>query len=65
MKHLDVYARRDVQLAPYLLRDIDIEYKRKCRKVSFIIWIAVLTLSDLFNGKLENEQIHYMKMYSA
>lgn len=41
MMHLDVYARRDPQLVPYLLREVDIEYKRKCRKVAFAFWLAV------------------------
>ncbi len=60
MKHLDVYARRDVQLAPYLLREVDIEYKRKCQKVSFCLWLALTVAMGLFSMQLYGEQVEVM-----
>jgi hypothetical protein len=60
MKHLDVYARRDVQLAPYLLREVDIEYKRKCNKVSFCFWLAMLVALTLYDMQLQSEALVVM-----
>ncbi|EAN94468.1 hypothetical protein C3747_385g47c [Trypanosoma cruzi] len=64
MKHLDLYARRDPQLAPYLLREVDIEYKRKCRKVSFCIWMCVFTVVTAFQMRMQGEQLHYLRLYA-
>lgn len=65
MKHLDLYARRDVQLAPYLLREVDIEYKRKCRKVNFLVWLAICTVTIALQTRLQGETLHYMRLYSS
>ncbi|KAG8347783.1 hypothetical protein ERJ75_000537700 [Trypanosoma vivax] len=64
MKHLDLYARRDPQLAPYLLREVDIEYKRKCRKVSFCVWVTIFTIVLTFQIRMQGEQLHYMRLYA-
>ncbi|ESL10126.1 hypothetical protein TRSC58_02145 [Trypanosoma rangeli SC58] len=64
MKHLDLYARRDPQLAPYLLREVDIEYKRKCRKVSFCIWMCIFTVVTAFQIHMQGEQLHYLRLYA-
>lgn len=63
MKHLDLYARRDPQLAPYLLREVDIEWKRTCRKVGFVVWVAIATALLLFDQRLSSEALHYLKAY--
>ena len=60
MKHLDVYARRDPQLAPYLLREVDIEYKRKCYKASFCWWLAFAVSVMLFQSQLQAEQVEVL-----
>ncbi|EPY27797.1 hypothetical protein STCU_05541 [Strigomonas culicis] len=65
MKHLDIYARRDPQLAPYLLREIDIEYKRKCRKVQFLLWVVVFTLTVALQTRMQGETLHYMRLYAT
>ncbi|CCW70452.1 unnamed protein product [Phytomonas sp. Hart1] len=65
MIHLDIYARRDPQLAPYLLQEIDIEYKRKCRKVNFLIWLLTFTLVVAFQTRLQGETLHYMQLYAS
>ncbi|RNF03705.1 hypothetical protein TraAM80_05689 [Trypanosoma rangeli] len=64
MKHLDLYARRDPQLAPYLLREVDIEYKRKCHKVSFCIWMCIFTIVTAFQMRMQGEQLHYLRLYA-
>ena len=64
MKHLDLYARRDPQLAPYILREVDIEYKRKCRKVNFCFWMAMCTLAAFYNNRMSAETIYFMKRYA-
>jgi len=64
MKHLDVYARRDPQLAPYLLREVDIEYKRKCQKVNFCFWLTIGVAVSLFNTALYCEQIAILIAYA-
>ncbi|RNF10852.1 uncharacterized protein Tco025E_06727 [Trypanosoma conorhini] len=64
MKHLDLYARRDPQLAPYLLREVDIEYKRKCRKVSFCIWMCIFTVVTAFQIRMQGDQLHYLRLYA-
>ncbi|ORC83412.1 uncharacterized protein TM35_000721150 [Trypanosoma theileri] len=64
MKHLDLYARRDPQLAPYLLREVDIEYKRKCRKVSFCLWVCIFTIVTTFQMRMQGEQLHYLRLYA-
>lgn len=65
MKHLDLYARRDVQLAPYLLREVDIEYKRKCRKVSFLVWVVIFTVAVAWQTRMQGEALHYMRLYAS
>lgn len=65
MKHLDVYARRDVQLAPYLLREVDIEFKRKCRKVQFLVWMALFTVAICLQMRLQGETLHFMRLYAG
>ncbi|CCW63607.1 unnamed protein product [Phytomonas sp. EM1] len=65
MIHLDIYARRDPQLAPYLFREIDIEYKRKCRKVIFLFWLVTLTLVIALQTRLQGETLHYMHSYAC
>ncbi|AYU80134.1 hypothetical protein conserved [Leishmania donovani] len=65
MKHLDLYARRDPQLAPYLLREVDIEYKRKCRKVSFLVWVVVFTVAVAWQTRMQGETLHYMRLYAS
>jgi hypothetical protein len=64
MSHLDLYARRDPQLAPYLLREIDIEYKRKCRKVNFVFWIAMCTTALLYDQRVSAEAVFYLREYA-
>lgn len=64
MKHLDLYARRDPQLAPYLLREVDIEYKRKCRKVTFLVWVIVFTVAIAWQTRMQGEALHYMRLYA-
>jgi hypothetical protein len=64
MTHLDLYARRDAQLAPYLLREIDIEYKRKCRKVNFVIWTALCTCAMLYDQRANAEAVYYLREYA-
>jgi hypothetical protein len=64
MKHLDIYARRDPQLAPYLLREVDIEYKRKCRKVNFVFWWSVLVALILLQSRESLECAFYLKHYT-
>ncbi|KEG10192.1 hypothetical protein DQ04_04061020 [Trypanosoma grayi] len=64
MKHLDLYARRDPQLAPYLLREVDIEYKRKCRKVSFCCWMCIFTIVTAVQMRMQSEQLHYLRLYA-
>eukprot|EP00742_Colponemidia_sp_Colp-10_P024445 GILJ01029342.1.p1 GENE.GILJ01029342.1~~GILJ01029342.1.p1 ORF type:complete len:141 (+),score=10.75 GILJ01029342.1:38-460(+) len=64
MKHLDLYARRDPQLVPYLLREVDIEFKRKCRKVNFCFWLGVCTVLLLYQQRVMTETIHYLKGYA-
>lgn len=63
MKHLDIYARRDPQLAPYLLREVDIEYKRQGRKVTFVLWVALCTVVTAVHLRIQSEELHYMKLY--
>lgn len=63
-KHLDLYARRDPQLAPYLLREVDIEFKRRCRKVNFVFWVALLTGLLLYDERIALESMHYLKKYA-
>lgn len=65
MKHLDLYARRDPQLAPYLLREVDIEYKRRCRKVQFLVWVVIFTITTALQTRLQGEQLHYMRLYAS
>lgn len=64
MKHLDLYARRDPQLAPYLLREVDIEFKRKCRKVNFCLWVGLCMALSLYYQRITAESVHYMKSYA-
>lgn len=64
MKHLDLYARRDPQLAPYLLREVDIEFKRKCRKLHFCYWVGICTMLILYQQRIMTETIHYLKGYA-
>lgn len=64
MKHLDLYARRDPQLAPFLIREVDIEWKRKCRKVNFVVWVAILTGLSFLDQRLSLESMYYMKGYA-
>lgn len=64
MKHLDIYARRDPQLAPYLLREVDIEYKRKCRKVNFVFWLSMFVLLLLLQARESLECAFYLKHYT-
>lgn len=65
MKHLDVYARRDVQLAPYLLREVDIEFKRKCRKVQFVVWMTIFTVATCLQIRLQGETLHFIRLYAG
>lgn len=65
MKHLDLYARRDPQLAPYLLREVDIEYKRKCRKVSFLYWVVLFTMAIALQSRIQGESIHHLRSYAT
>uniref|UniRef100_A0A7S1QYH9 Uncharacterized protein n=1 Tax=Neobodo designis TaxID=312471 RepID=A0A7S1QYH9_NEODS len=64
MGHLDLYARRDPQLAPYLLREVDIEFKRKCRKVNYIFWVAVFMCSMLYDQRAHAEVSYYLRTYA-
>ena len=64
MGHLDLYARRDPQLAPYLLREVDIEYKRKCRKVNFVFWVAMAVAAMLYDQRATAESVYYMRAYA-
>lgn len=64
MKHLDLYARRDPQLAPYLLREVDIEYKRQCRKVTFCVWTGIVTVLLAYQYRLQVEELFYLKQYA-
>jgi len=54
-RQLDIYARRDAQLAPYLLRTVDIEYHRKCTKVKFVFWVSCFTALMCLNMRTELE----------
>lgn len=63
MRHLDIYARRDPQLAPYLLREVDIEHKRKCRKVTFAFWLTVFIATLLYNQRSHCDVAYYMRQY--
>lgn len=65
MKHLDLYARRDPQLAPYLLREVDIEFKRKCRKVQFMVWVIIFTVAMGWQSRMQGESLHFMRLYAA
>lgn len=65
MKHLDLYARRDPQLAPYLLREVDIEYKRKCRKVNFLMWTIFFTMAIALQSRIQGESMHHLRNYAA
>lgn len=65
MKHLDLYARRDPQLAPYLLREVDIEYKRKCRKASFLVWVVILTMGVALQWRIQAESVHHLRHYAV
>lgn len=65
MKHLDLYARRDPQLAPYLLREVDIEYKRKCRKVSFLYWVVLFTMAIALQSRIQGESVHHLRNYAS
>lgn len=65
MKHLDLYARRDPQLAPYLLREVDIEYKRKCRKVNFLFWVIIFTMTIALQTRIQGESIHHLRNYAS
>lgn len=62
-KMLDIYARRDPQLAPYLLREVNIEYKRKNTKVRFVFWAALAVLLLMLDQRLNAELIHHMRRY--
>lgn len=64
MKHLDIYARRDPQLAPYLLREVDIEFKRKCRKVNFCFWVAAFVTMSLFLRQLKSDELDLLVQYA-
>ena len=64
MRHLDLYARRDPQLAPYLLREVDIEWKRRCRKVNFVFWCAVFTFLACYDERLTLEGMHFLKLFA-
>ncbi|KAK7198621.1 hypothetical protein NESM_000825300 [Novymonas esmeraldas] len=65
MKHLDLYARRDPQLAPYLLREVDVEYKRRCRKVSFVVWVVIFSVAIAWQTRMQGEALHYMRLYAG
>ena len=62
-KMLDIHARRDPQLAPYLLREVDIEFKRKNTKVKFVVWSMILTFLVCWNERLNCEELHFLKQY--
>lgn len=64
MRHLDLYARRDPQLAPYLLREVDIEYKRRCRKVNFVFWLALFSALVIYDERLALESMHYLRLFA-
>ena len=64
MGHLDLYARRDPQLAPYLLREVDIEWKRKCRKVNYIIWVTIFVCALLYDQRSHAEVSYYLRTYA-
>jgi hypothetical protein len=64
MTQLDLYARRDPQLAPYLLREVDIEYKRKCRKVNYIFWVSVFVCALLYDQRAHAECAYYLRTYA-
>lgn len=64
MKHLDLYARRDPQLAPYLLREVDIEFKRQCRKVNFVVWVAFCVFMMLWDQRANAEVVYYLRKYA-
>lgn len=64
MRHLDIYARRDPQLAPYLLREVNIEFKRRCTKVSFVFWVAVLSALTVWDQRVNSESFYYLRMYA-
>ena len=63
-RQLDVFARRDPQLAPYLLREVDIEYQRRYTKFRFILWIAAFTALTLYNLRLHYEINYFLKPYA-
>eukprot|EP00760_Papus_ankaliazontas_P010824 PhM_4_TR14528/c0_g1_i1/m.54045 len=62
-KQLDLYARRDPQLAPYMLRDVDIEYQRRCKKVHFVAWAAIFTSLFLYNLRVDSEVFYFLRPY--
>ena len=64
MSHLDLYARRDPQLAPYLLREVDIEFKRKCRKVNFIFWVALCVCGMMIDQRSHAEVVYFVRHYA-
>merc|ERR1711991_243087 len=64
MTHLDLYARRDPQLAPYLLREVDIEFKRQCTKVNFVAWVALCVAALLYDQRANAEAVFYLRAYA-
>ena len=62
-RQLDVYARRDPQLAPYLLRQVDTEFQRGCRKVKYIFWVALFVACLLYDIRVEAELGHFLQPY--
>ena len=62
-KMLDIYARRDPQLAPYLLREVDMEFKRKNTKVRFVVWSCLFVLLFMMNERINCENVHQLRRY--
>ena len=62
-RQLDVYARRDPQLAPYILRQVDKEYQRSGTKVKYVFWVAMLVAGILYDFRVEAERGHFLQPY--
>lgn len=64
MRHLDIYARRDPQLLPYVIREVDIEYKRQCNKTTFCMWVALYVFLIFYYIWLRSETYHFLLQYA-
>ena len=62
-RQLDVYARRDPQLAPYVLRQVDKEFQRSCSKAKYVFWLGIFVAGCLYDMRIESELGFFLQPY--